>query len=428
MNRWGGSQGPPLYADQIIVMLDSINQALLDEAHALQNEIILFCSRLIQTPSVNGIHAERDIAVALAEQARILGLDAQIVGAQPERPNVIVNTNPDQPTGLLLLGHLDTVPAGDAAAWTHPPFGGVVDQERLYGRGAIDTKGGMTAALYALALLKRIPDALPAGNVQFIGVPDEESGATGTLGIRWLDEHSLLHAKGAIYAYSGRDITLGHRGLLRYRLICSGEAIHTGAQEWQEGTAGANAVIAMADLLVRLEALPFPRSTAPYFESFRTVITPGTVIQGGTSINIVPDRCETLVDIRLTPETTRESIETALRETIHLVEAQRPRIHFEMENLNDAAAAITPDDALIVTVLEDTVRALGGQPERVVAGPANEGYLLIERGIPTICGFGPLGANAHALDEYVEVASLVETAALFAMVGRGMNDSAFQLD
>jgi acetylornithine deacetylase/succinyl-diaminopimelate desuccinylase-like protein len=401
-------------------MLDSIEQTLLAEVHALRDDLIQFCSRLLQTPSVNGVHPERALAEVLAAQAQMLGLDAQIIGAQADRPNVIINTTPAEPTGLLLLGHLDTVPTGDAAAWSQPPFGGVVAAGRLYGRGAIDTKGGMTAALYALALLKRVPGALPAGNVQFIGVPDEESGATGTLGIKWLYEYGLLHAKGAIYAYSGREITLGHRGLLRYQLICHGQAIHTGAEQWQQGTAGANAVTALADLLVTLEALPFPQSTTPYFESFRTVITPGTMIQGGTSINIVPDRCEAWVDIRLTPETPRQHIETLLDEVMRRIETRRPRIRFEIVNLNDAAAAMTSVDSVVVQVLEGVMRDLGSEPQRVVAGPANEGYLLVERGIPTICGFGPLGANAHAVDEYVEVESLVETAALFAIVGRRM--------
>jgi acetylornithine deacetylase/succinyl-diaminopimelate desuccinylase-like protein len=54
----------------------------------------------------------------------------------------------------------------------------------------------------------------------------------------------------------------------------------------------------------------------------------------------------------------------------------------------------------------------------VVAGPANEGYLLIERGIPTICGFGPTGKNAHAADEYVEIQGLVEAAKIFCLTAR----------
>ncbi|MEP6989076.1 MAG: M20/M25/M40 family metallo-hydrolase, partial [Chloroflexota bacterium] len=264
-------------------------------------------------------------------------------------------------------------------------------------------------------------EALPNGRVQLICVPDEESGATGTLGIKWLHEHNLLEGKGAIYAYSGDQITLGHRGLLRYTLVCHGQSIHSGAAEWQERTAGANAVTGMARLLLELENLHFEYSTAPHFSQFRTVITPGTLINGGVSINIVPDQCEAAVDIRLTPDVTRLQIEALLDACTTRVEQERG-VRFTRTLLNDASATLTPDDAAIVQVLESVVRDVKHkEPQRVVAGPSNEGYLLNDRGIPTICGFGPDGENFHANDEYVTIDSLVETAAIFALTAHRMS-------
>jgi len=395
---------------------DAIEDRLLQIARQFQPDIAAFCSRLIQTPSVNGIHDEIAIAEVIAEQARALGLHVQLVGEQARRPNVIVSSRAAGATGLLLLGHLDTVPVGDESHWTAPPFSGVLRDGKIFGRGAVDTKGGLAASLYALAALREAAgDALP-GRAQFIGVPDEETGATGTLGIKYLHATGLLSGLGAIYAYSGRQITLGHRGLIRYRLRCTGEAVHTGAVEWQDGTAGANAVTGMARLLLALEAIEMPYSTAKYFERFRTVLTPGTMINGGVSINVIPDTCEALMDIRLTPEYDRERIEELLDSCIGRVMGEKPRLGFDYELLNYAPAAISDENAPVVTVLDGVMQEISGiKPERVVAGPANEGYLLIERGIPTICGFGPTGANAHAADEYVNAASLGETAAIFAL-------------
>jgi acetylornithine deacetylase/succinyl-diaminopimelate desuccinylase-like protein len=203
---------------------------------------------------------------------------------------------------------------------------------------------------------------------------------------------------------------------------CTGEAIHTGSADWQDDRAGANAVTGMARLLIELEALKTPYSTAKYFERFRTVITPGTTINGGISINIVPDTCEALLDIRLTPEYNREQIEILLGECILRVVDERPKLRFDYELLSHAPAAISDEHAPIVTILEDVVRKVTSTTsERVVAGPANEGYLLIERGIPTICGFGPTGANAHAIDEYVDIQGLVETAAIFSLTAWRMS-------
>ncbi len=393
-----------------------IESQLLERVRQSEPEMVDFCSRLLQTPSVNGVNDERALAEVIVEQARSLGLFVQIAGENPRRPNVIISTDEQRPTGLLLIGHLDTVPPGDETQWTYRPFSGTVTNGRVYGRGAIDTKGGMTSALYALAALKAVDGGLPNRRAQLICVPDEESGATGDLGIKYLRANGLLSGLGAVYAYSGDDITLGHRGLVRYRLICRGAAIHTGAMEWQEGKAGANAVTGMARLLVELEQVEWPHSDVPYFEPFRTIMTPGTVIQGGVSINIVPDVCEALVDVRLTPEVNRDQIEAQLMASIDQVNRERLGLNFEYQLLNYAPAAITDENALVVLALEDSVRQVKGiTPKRVVAGPANEGYLLIERGIPTICGFGPSGANAHAIDEYVEIQGLVDAACIFAL-------------
>jgi succinyl-diaminopimelate desuccinylase len=395
-----------------------VERQLVDLIAAYRDEMVQACSRFLQIPSVNGLHDEINIAQAIVDQAQRLGLHTLLIAQNPQRPIVIISTRHEGPTGLLLLGHLDTVPPGEN--WAFPPFSGTVSDGKIYGRGAIDTKGGMTAALYSLAAIQQIPGSLHAGKVQLICVPDEESGATGELGIRILQREGLLQALGAIYAYSGNQIILGHRGLLRYRLICQGEAIHTGSSAWQDRRAGANAVTGMARLLIALEEVKTTYSTAKYFDEYQTVITPGTMINGGESINIVPDRCEALIDIRLTPEFDRERIEQLLQECISRV--TQDRLSFTYSLLNHAPAAISDENAVIFTILEQVIPSIKGQtPERMVAGPANEGYLLIEHGIPTVCGLGPTGENAHATNEYVEIQGLVDAAAIFALTAHRLS-------
>jgi succinyl-diaminopimelate desuccinylase len=401
---------------------DNIDNQLRQRATAYLPQMVNCCARLLQIPSVNGVHDEVYIAEAIAAEARMLGLHAQVVGNNPLRPNVIVSTSPDVDTGLLLLGHLDTVPAGDKGSWTYPPFSGTVADGKIYGRGAIDTKGGMTAALYALATLADTEGALAKGRAQLVCVPDEESGATGTLGIKYLANNGLLSGLGAIYAYSGDQITLGHRGVIRYRLVCSGQSVHTGSFEWQDRSIGANAVTGMARLLVALEEINFPYSRVKHFERFKTVITPGTVISGGTSINIVPDHCEALVDVRTTPDCDLDQVQMRLDEAIESVSRTDSRLAFRAELLNHLPAAISDEGAPLFAMLDSAVRQVKGiTPPRVVAGPANEGYLLIERGIPTVCGFGPTGENAHALNEYVDIQSLADAAAIFALTARQLS-------
>jgi acetylornithine deacetylase/succinyl-diaminopimelate desuccinylase-like protein len=403
-------------------MFDALETQLIERISATRDAMVAFCAHLLQTPSVNGVHDEIDVAEALVAEARALGLEARLEAEDPRRPNVIISTSASGETGLLLLGHLDTVPPGEDAAWTHPPYSGLVADGRIHGRGAIDTKGGMTAALYALAALARTPGALYGGRAQLICVPNEESGATGELGINHLTRQGLLAAKGAIYAYSGHEIALGHRGVLRYRLTCRGESEHTGSEAWQNGTRGVNAVTGMARLLLALEQVDLPYSRARYFEAFKTMVTPGTVIRGGTNVNVVPDYCEALLDARLTPEYDRERFEALLDSVIAGVAAQADAVVYDYALMNYVPAAISDETAPLFSLTEDVVQALTGQrPPRVVAGPANEGYLLIGQGIPTICGLGPSGRNAHAPNEYVEIDGLVEAASIFALVARRLS-------
>ncbi len=402
---------------------DDIETTLMEQFAALKTQMADVCAALLRIPSVNGVNDELQLAVTIAAQAKTLGLHARLVAEDPRRPNVIVSTADEGETGLLLLGHLDTVPPGDDSAWTHAPFGGETISGRIYGRGAIDTKGGMTAALFALSVLARTPGALHGGRAQLICVPNEESGATGHLGIRYLTREKLLPAaKGAIYAYSGHEIALGHRGLIRYRLTCSGHSVHTGAESWQNGTEGANAVTGMARLLLALETIDLPFSTTRYFEDFKTIVTPGTMINGGTSINVVPDRCEALVDIRLTPEYDLDRFQPLLNAAIERATAERHGLSYGYELLNYVPAVISDENAALFNLAEQAVLDVTGETApRVVAGPANEGYLLIGQGIPTICGLGPTGANAHAPDEYVEIDGLVGAASIFALVARRLS-------
>lgn len=98
--------------------------------------------------------------------------------------------------------------------------------------------------------------------------------------------------------------------------------------------------------------------------------------------------------------------------------ATTERLRFEFALLNEIPAVISDESAPIFTILDDVIPLITGHAaERVVAGPANEGYLLIERGIPTVCGLGPTGANAHAANEYAEIDGLVQAAQIFALCG-----------
>jgi acetylornithine deacetylase/succinyl-diaminopimelate desuccinylase-like protein len=198
-----------------------------------------------------------------------------------------------------------------------------------------------------------------------------------------------------------------------------GQAIHAGVAEWHHHVRGANAVLALSDLLLRLESLKMPATVPAGFEHLGFTLTPGTIIQGGTYPSIVPDFASAVVDIRLLPGQSSADVLEKVQEQIRAVEGERPRITFEMEVTVDIpGASIQQDHALALLAQDYTEAVTRRRWETAGAGPANEGYMLIGVGIPTLCGFGPTGGNPHAPDEWVATNSLPLTVAMFAGIIR----------
>jgi acetylornithine deacetylase/succinyl-diaminopimelate desuccinylase-like protein len=241
--------------------------ALLSAAEQHHAEVVAFLQDLVRLRSVNGRDGESAVAQRVAEEAEHLGLGAELTGAEPNRSNVLVHWG-DGPEGFALIGHMDTVAEGDRSAWAYPPFGGTIDDGRLYGRGAADNKAGIACGLYALAVIRDCGLLDPAAaRITLAGVVDEESGASSQLGVRYLLDQGLLTARGAIYTYTSDIICVGHRGLLRLVLRATGQSIHSGSAAWSRGEGGVNAVTGLARILTRFEGLDIPVPAHPGSDS-----------------------------------------------------------------------------------------------------------------------------------------------------------------
>jgi len=388
---------------------------LLTAAGKYQKDITAFLCDLVRIPSVNGRDTEAALAERIQAEANQLGFDSRLVALQPERPNILVTYGAGD-NRFALISHMDTVAEGDPARWSSPPFAAEVKEGRIIGRGTADNKAGIACSLYTLVLLRDLNLLdLPRQQVIVAGVVDEESGACSPLGVRHLIDSGALQARGAVYAYASDIVCIGHRGLIRLELTARGQSIHAGLAEWHHHNQGANAVMALADLLLRLESLNIPAATSPGFEHLGFTITPGTTFRGGSYPSIVPDSANAIVDIRLLPGQPSAHVFERVREQIRAVEKERPRISIEMKVIVDIPGAAIPPDHPLALLAQDYTEAVTSRRWATAgAGPANEGYMLIEAGIPTLCGFGPTGGNPHAPDEWVEINSLPATIAIFA--------------
>jgi succinyl-diaminopimelate desuccinylase len=391
---------------------------LLAAAREYQDEAVIFLQDLVRLPSVNGRDTEAQVARRVVEEARRLGLPARLVAADPERPNVLVELG-DGVAGFALVAHLDTVEEGEQVDWSHPPFGGEIHAGRLYGRGAADNKAGVACGLYTLALLRDQGLLnLSAARVVLAGVVDEESGANSPLGARYLLDQGHLDVSGAIYTYTSDKIRIGHRGVLRLRLRAAGEAVHSGRKIWHQRRQGLDAGAALMAIALALDEMDIPTAPHPAFEGLGCTVTVTSLHFGpdnGVVSGIVPGRAEAGVDIRLMPGQSRDEVLGVVRQVLD--RKAPPGLEVAVDVTVDIpAAVIPPDHRLVETAGRWTQMVTGREWPVAGAGPANEGYMFIQAGIPTLCGFGPRGGNAHALDEYVEIESLSQTIAMYAGV------------
>jgi acetylornithine deacetylase/succinyl-diaminopimelate desuccinylase-like protein len=389
--------------------------ALLSAAEGYQPDLVTFLRDLVRIPTVNGRDPEAPLVDRIEQEARRLGLKSRLAALQPERPNILVSygEGPDQ---FAIIAHMDTVAEGNPEGWSSLPFSAEIIYGNIIGRGAADNKAGIACGLYTLALLRELKLIDPdRQQVVVAGVVDEESGACSPLGVRHLLDSGALKARGAIYAYTSDIVCIGHRGLIRLSLKAKGQSVHAGLAEWHDHIQGANAVMALADLLVKLESVNLPASAPPGFEHLGFTITPGTIFQGGSYPSVVPDSASAVVDVRLLPGQSSAEVLERVREQIRIVEKERTRISIEMKVTVDIPGALIPKNHPLALLAQDyTEKVTGRRWETAGAGPANEGYMLIGAGIPTLCGFGPTGGNPHAPNEWVDVASLPATAAIFA--------------
>src|SRR5918999_824289 len=224
---------------------------------ALQQETAEVLSRLVRFRTVNPPGDERECQEWLAAYLRDAGLDVELLGAEPQRPNLVARLRGGEPGPVLgYLSHVDTVLA-DAADWTHDPWSGAVHDGFLWGRGAIDMKSQTAAEAVAAATLARSGWRPAPGELKLIAVVDEEVG--GQLGARWLTEQHPDLARvdwlvneggGQVMPYGDRrlySVGCAEKGTFRFHVRARGIAGHASVP----GT-GDNALLKLAPVLQRL--------------------------------------------------------------------------------------------------------------------------------------------------------------------------------
>ncbi|MCF8066050.1 MAG: M20 family metallopeptidase [Desulfarculaceae bacterium] len=291
-------------------------------------------SRLIQIDTSNPPGNEGAVAAVLAPLLTEAGFTVEMHDMAPGRPNLVARLAWGPQPPLLLTGHMDTVTQG-GEKWEHGPFGGEVSQGLVHGRGASDMKSGlavMTVAAMALARAK----PTKAGLV-LVFTASEENGCQGAEHL--VQNPEVLGGAGAMLVAepTANLPVLGHKGALWLRGHCAGKAAHGSMPEL-----GDNAIYKAAAAVGKLAAYEFAASPHPVLG--RATLNVGT-ISGGRATNVVPEKAEFTVDLRLIPGLEPDAVQGELGRFLG--------DEVSLERIVGAGALWTePDDPWIARVMD----------------------------------------------------------------------------
>ena len=387
-----------------------------------------FACRLIATPSENPPGDERAVAQVAAAELRALGLgEPQVHAKAPARPNLVcpVELGGAGPC-LVYNGHLDTKPVGDRTRWRTDPFEPVVQDGRLYGLGSTDMKGAVAALTYAAAALRAVASDLP-GALSLVFSADEETG--GAFGAQYLCEAGLVEGDAALIAEpSGITRHWEHlypssRGETCFRIRVRGTQMHGAIHDLLPSV---NASVRLAEVLVRTaHELEFRHQPHPLCPQGVTASW-GSVLEGGVFYGVYPGTAEFGTDIRTLPGMTREQIAEDIEAFLDRLRRDDPEleVEYEFEPLPLGwieTVEVPPEHPLVRAALRASEAVLGQAPTlSMFPAWTDARFFSSVAGIPTIPAFGPGELPlAHAPNEYIEVESLPQAAAIYALTAAG---------
>ena len=383
--------------------VSTAERAVLDKIDAAA--LVELTRSLVQATGQNPPGEEAATVAVLGAAAAELGLDACEMPVRPGRNNLRITLPGQSGPGVLLLGHTDVVPVGEG--WTKDPFGAAVKDGRIFGRGTSDMKGGLAAALSAMAALR---GAGLTGPVELAALVDEEE--TGA-GIRAYVESASAPFVGCITAEpTDLQTVIGARGACYLRVEIHGTACHAGNPD-----NGANAIYGAAAVVVEIERMHRELAQRPHPLLGAATWSVGQ-IDGGTSGSIVPAECVVIADRRLLPG---ESIATVLGDVRDRVTALRLHdrgLTVDITMPMEMPAFETPAGSTLAATVDAALTDAGG-PRLAPGGwtaACDGGFVARDLGVPVVVlGPGSVATQAHRPDESVAIEELVVGARAYAL-------------
>jgi len=420
-------------------MHEDLDNRLSAEIEARRDDLVALCAGLIRIPTLNppGLNY-REICDVLAARLERAGFNVELIRAagapadsdRHPRWNLIARRVGAAPGDCVHFNsHHDVVEVGHG--WTVDPFGGVVKEGRVYGRGACDMKGGLAASIIAAeAFIAACPGY--HGAIEISATADEESGGYG--GVAYLAEQGWFSPERVQHVIIpeplNKDrICLGHRGVWWAEVETRGRIAH-GSMPFL----GDSAIRHMGAVLEEMEATLFPLLASKHTEM---PVVPEGARQSTLNINsihggepeqepgytglpapCVADRCRIVLDRRFLIEEDIAEVKAEVAAMMERIKARRPSFDYEIRDLFEVQPTMTERDAPVVrTVAQAIEKVLARAPDYVVS-PGTYDQKHIDRigKLHNCIAYGPgILDLAHQPDEWVGIGDMVDSAKVMAL-------------
>ena len=415
-------------------------EKIFSEIDQRRDDIVQLTRDLVAFPTLNPPgHGYLDICEFIGARLGRAGFQTELlraegaVGDSDEHPrwNVIARKEGRRSGECVHFNsHIDVVQVGKG--WTVDPFAGLVRDNRVYGRGSCDMKGGFAASIVAAeAFLACCPEF--QGAIEISGTADEESGGYG--GAAWLAERGYLSPDRVQHAIipeplNKNRICLGHRGVWWAEIETKGRIAH-GSMPFL----GDCAVRHMGAVIAELESHLYPllagkRTEMPVVpERARQSTLNINAMHGGEpeqdsdytgfSSACVPDRCRLVIDRRFLAEESLEDVKSEILNLLNGLKASRPGFEFDIRDIFEVPAVMAERDSPVVAKVARGIRqVLCVEPEYVVSpGTYDQKHFDLIGGMRNCVAYGPgILELAHQPDEWVGIDDMLDSAKVMAFV------------
>lgn len=326
----------------------------------------------------------------------------------PDIENLFATIGSGKPH-FVFAGHTDVVPPGDLAAWRHGPFDGTIEGGILYGRGAVDMKGGI--ASFAAAALEFLEHrgAEFGGTISFLITGDEEGPAVnGTVKLlEWAKAQgyqfdACIVGEPTNPAALGDAIKIGRRGSLSGVVTVTGTQGHVAYPHLAR-----NPIPGLLTLLSALENLTLDQGNERFEPSNLEIVN---IEVGNSAFNVIPARAEGRFNIRYNDEWTLASLKNKIAATLQTAAPQG--LEYTLEFKRDASESfLTRDDTLIGSLSDAVETETGRRPELSTGGGTSDARFI--KNYCPVVEFGLVGQTMHKIDECVAVDDLDKLAAIY---------------